>query len=147
MNKQSMYYLVDAAVLPEVFGKVIEVKKLLQTGKIKTINDAVQMVGISRSAYYKYKDFVFPFYEISQGKIITLFFVLEDVSGILSNILNIIAKAKANVLTINQNIPVNDIANITISIQTGKMVGNIEDLIIEMEKIEGVKKIDILARE
>ncbi|MGE4284231.1 MAG: ACT domain-containing protein [Clostridia bacterium] len=146
MNKNSMYYLVDSAVLPEIFCKVIEVKRLLQTGKVKTINDAVRIIQISRSAYYKYKDFIFPFYEISQGKIITLFFILEDVPGILSNILNIIASVKANVLTINQNIPINGAANITISIQTTSIEGSVEDLIAQMEKIEGVKKIDILAR-
>jgi chorismate mutase len=147
IDKQPVYFLVDSSVLPEVFAKVIEAKRLLQTGKVKTINDAVQLVGISRSAYYKYKDCVFPFYEISQGKIITLFFILEDVPGILSNILNVIARARANILTINQNIPINGVANITISIQTGNMEGNIEELVSQMEVIEGVRKIDILARE
>ncbi|MDK2800335.1 MAG: chorismate mutase [Clostridiales bacterium] len=147
MNKQPKFLLVDASVLPEVFEKVIEVKKLLETGKVKKINDAVHKVGISRSAYYKYKDFVFPFYQMSQGKIITLFFILEDVAGILSNLLNIIAKAKANILTINQNIPINGAANITVSIRTGNMACDIEELVAQMREIEGVKKIDILASE
>lgn len=146
INKNSVYYLVDSSVLPEIFEKVINVKKLLQTGKNKTINEAVQQVGISRSAYYKYKDYVFPFYEISQATIITLFFILEDITGVLSKILYIIAGAKANVLTVNQNIPINGVANITISIQTANMDRDIETLIEEMEKIEGIRKIEILAR-
>jgi len=147
MNKEPAYYLVDSSVLPEIFEKVVRVKRLLQTGKIKKINDAVKQVGISRSTYYKYKDYIFPFFEASKGKIITLFFILEDVSGILSNILNVIAKTRANILTINQNIPINGVANITISLQTGNMEGDIETLIKKMEKIEGVRKIEILARE
>ncbi len=147
MNEQHRYYLVDASVLPEVFGKVIEVKKLLEMGKVKTINEGVERVGISRSAYYKYKDAVFPFFEMSQGKIITLFFILEDIPGILSNILNVIADYKASILTINQNIPINGTANMTISIRTGNMKGDSEALVDEFKGIEGVKKIDILARE
>ncbi|MCG8501060.1 MAG: ACT domain-containing protein [Firmicutes bacterium] len=147
MNEQHRYYLVDASVLPEVFGKVIEVKKLLEMGKVKTINEGVERVGISRSAYYKYKDAVFPFFELSQGKIITLFFILEDIPGILSNILNVIADYKASILTINQNIPINGTANMTISIRTGNMKGDSEALVDEFKGIEGVKKIDILARE
>ena len=144
-SKKPTYYLIDSLVLPEVFQKVVEVKKLLQTGKAKTINDGVQLVGISRSAFYKYKDAIFPFYEMSQGKMITLFFILEDYPGILSDILTVIAKAKANILTINQNIPMNGVANITISIQTGSMEENIEALVSRLEQMEGVRKIDVLA--
>ncbi len=145
--KKPQFYLVHSSVLPEVFEKVIEVKKLLKLGEFKTVNEAAEHVGISRSAYYKYKDHVFPFFETSQGKIITLSFILEDISGILSHILNVIASYQANVLTINQNIPINGTANITISIRTGNMTGDIEILISEIEKVQGVRKIDILGRE
>mgnify|MGYP000727998503 CR=1 FL=1 len=147
MSKEPAFYLVNSAVLPEVFEKVVKVKKLLQSGEITKINDAVNRVGISRSTYYKYKDYIFPFFETSQGRIITLFFVLDDVPGILSSILNIIAKSQSNILTINQNIPINGIANITISLQTSNMNMDIETLINQLEKIEGVRKIEILARE
>ncbi|NLY44327.1 MAG: ACT domain-containing protein [Clostridiaceae bacterium] len=147
MDREPVYFLVDSSVLPEVFSKVIEVKKILEAKKAKTVNDAVQAVGISRSAYYKYKDYVFPFYEITQGKIVTLFVVLEDIPGILSNLLSVIAKVRANILTINQNIPINGVANITISIRTGNMIGNIQQFISQVEKIEGVKKVEILATE
>lgn len=147
MNKSSTFLLVDSSVLPDVFIKVMEVKKILSKGIVKTVNDAVREVGISRSAYYKYKDYVFPFYETSRGKVITLLFVVEDFSGILSHIINEIAYAKANILTINQNIPINGLADVTISIETTGMVKDIKELMDEISKIEGVRKHDILARE
>jgi len=147
MNNASKYYLVDTTVLPEVFVKVVEVKKILSCGTIKNINDAVKKVGISRSAYYKYRDYVFPFYETSRGKVMTLFFVVEDFSGILSSIIKKISNAKANILTINQNIPINGLADVTISIETDSMTSDINVLINEIGKIEGVRRQEILARE
>ncbi len=147
MFNASKYYLVDASVLPEVFTKVIEVKKILSSGVIRNVNEAVKEAGISRSAYYKYRDYVFPFYETSRGKIITLFFTVEDFAGILSGIINKIAEFKANILTINQNIPINGLADITISIETEGMVKDIEDLMDDIRGIEGVRRQKILARE
>lgn len=147
MDNSSVYFLVDSAVLPDVFTKVIEVKKILGTGKIKTINDAVREVGLSRSAFYKYKDFVFPFYETSRGKVITLFFVVENFAGILSSIIEKIAQAKANIITINQNLPINGLADITISIETNGMIMEINQLMNNISEIEGVRKQEILARE
>ncbi|QNU68246.1 ACT domain-containing protein [Ruminiclostridium herbifermentans] len=146
MKQESVFFLVDSYILPEVFSKVIEVKKILSTGKIKTVNDAVKEVGISRSAYYKYKDYIFPFYETSRGKVLTLFFVVEDFSGILSSIINKIASAKANILTINQNIPINGLADVTVSIETFEMKDDMQKLMSEIEKIEGVRRCEILAR-
>jgi chorismate mutase len=147
MDNGSTYFLVDSTVLPEVFSKVIEVKKILSMGRIKTVNDAVKEVGMSRSAFYKYKDFVFPFYETSRGRVITLFFVVEDFSGILSSIINRIAKAKANIITINQNVPINGLADVTISIETTGMAGDIKELMAEISGIEGVRRQEILARD
>ena len=147
MNRDSEFFLVDSSVLPEVFAKVIDVKKLLAREKTKAINEAVREVGLSRSAYYKYKDYVLPFYETSRGKVITLFFVLEDFSGILSGIINQIALAKANILTINQNIPINGLADVTISIETAGMVKDIKDMMDEINRIAGVRRQEILARE
>lgn len=146
IKQESVYFLVDAIILPEVFAKVIEVKKILSLGNIKTVNEAVKEVGISRSAYYKYKDYVFPFYETSRGKVITLFFVVEDFSGILSHIINKIAQANANILTINQNIPINGLADVTVSIETVDIKMDIQDLMKEISRIEGVRRCDILAR-
>lgn len=147
MNKDTTYYLVDSLVLPEVFSKVIEVKKILSKGETRAVNEAVKKVGLSRSAYYKYKDFVFPFYETSRGRVITLFFVVEDFSGILSSIINRIALAKANIVTINQNIPINGLADITISIETGEMTKDICEMMDEIGTIEGVRRYEILARD
>lgn len=147
MDNGSTYFLVDSTVLPEVFSKVIEVKKILGMGRIKTVNDAVKEVGMSRSAYYKYKDFIFPFYETSRGRVITLFFVVEDFSGILSSIINKIAKAKANIITINQNVPINGLADVTISIETSGMTSEIRVLMEEIGEIEGVRRQEILARD
>lgn len=147
MNKDSTYLLVDASVLPEVFAKVIEVKKILGRGRVKTINEAVTEVGMSRSAYYKYKDFVFPFYETSRGRVITLFFVVEDFSGILSSIINKIAQARANIITINQNMPINGLADVTISIETNGMVTEIREMMEGIGTIDGVRRQEILARD
>jgi len=147
MDKDSTYFLVDSSVLPEVFTKVIEVKKILGMGKIKTVNDAVKEAGMSRSAFYKYKDYVFPFYETSRGRVITLFFVVEDFSGILSSIINKVAQAKANIVTINQNVPINGLADVTISIETVGMLKDIKEMMEEIGRIEGVRRQEILARE
>lgn len=147
MKNASKYYLVDSSVLPEVFIKVVEVKKILSSGAIKNVNDAVKEVGISRSAFYKYRDYVFPFYETSRGRVMTLFFVVEDFSGILSSIINKIAESKANILTINQNIPINGLADVTISIETDSMISDINILMDEISRIDGVRRQEILARE
>ncbi len=147
MRRDPEYFLVDSTVLPEIFSKVMKVKKILAKHPEKKVNDAVREVGLSRSAYYKYRDHVFPFYETSRGKVITLFFVVEDFSGILAGIINLIAKARANILTINQNIPINGLADVTISIETEGMCMFIEDLLNEISRLEGVRKCEILARE
>lgn len=147
MTRGPTFILVDATVLPEVFTKVIEVKKVLGTGAAKTVNEAASQVGVSRSAYYKYKDYVFPFYETSRGKIITLHLVVEDFSGILAGIIHRIAEAKGNIVTINQNIPINGLADVTISIETNEMVKDIKELMDEIIKIEGVRRQGILARD
>jgi len=147
MNNGSTYLLVDSVVLPDVFLKVVEAKRILSTGKTKTVNEAVKEAGLSRSAFYKYKDFVFPFYETSRGRVITLFFVVEDFSGILSSIISRIAQAKANIVTINQNIPINGLADITISIETAGMTMDIGELMESIGEIEGVRRKEILARD
>lgn len=147
MKKKDKFILVDSSVLPEVYSKVIAVKKLLSSGTAKTVNQAAEDIGISRSAFYKYKDYVFPFYEMNKERIITLFFVLLDLPGVLSEILNLLAVAGANILTINQNIPINGVANITISVQTGNITVKIEELIESLQELNGVKEIEVLARE
>lgn len=147
MDVKNQYLLVDTKVLPDIFMKTVEVKKILSMGAFKSVNEAVNQVGISRSTYYKYKDYVFPFYETTRGKVVTLFFVVEDFSGILANIIGKIADAKANILTINQNIPINGMADITISIETKGMTKDINELMKDISSVEGVRRQEILSRE
>lgn len=145
MSKKNLI-LVDSVVLPEVFTGVLYAKKLLKTGNCSTVNEAVLKAGISRSAFYKYKDYVFNVNETTGG-ILTLFLKLEDVSGLLSEILNVLARAKCNILTINQNIPVNGLADITISLRTDNMNCEIEKLIERIGKRQGIVSVEILAKQ
>ncbi len=148
-DKQSdiEYYLVKAEMLPEVFCKVMAVKRLLSSGKAVSINEAVKRIGLSRSAYYKYKDAVLPFYETTQGRLVTLIFTVENFPGILSGIINSLANAKANVLTINQNIPINGLADVSVSIETDRMNTKIKNLLDNLERIPGVRSCRMLARD
>ena len=147
MGTKPLYLLVDTSVLPEIFPKVVEAKRLIKTGKCKTASEAAEALKISRSAFYKYKDCVFPLEEMGKDKIITLFFTLLDIPGVLSAILKALASAKANVLTINQNIPVNAVANITISFRTQDMTMSVEALLKKLKTFEGVKSAEIIAGE
>ncbi|MDO4617912.1 MAG: ACT domain-containing protein [Clostridia bacterium] len=142
---ESQYILVDRAVAPEVFVKVVEAKEKLSSGRYKTINEALSEVNISRSAFYKYKDYVFAHSKFDGEQIVTLFFTLDDVPGILSDILILLSAAGANILTINQNIPVNNIANVTVSMRTDEMTLKIEDMIKKLKEVDGVNKISLLS--
>ncbi|MBO7424409.1 MAG: ACT domain-containing protein [Clostridia bacterium] len=146
-NADKEYYLVDKNVLPEVFLKVIDVKQKLNVGESASVNEAVRKVGLSRSAYYKYKDSVMPFYETTNGKKVTLLITVENFQGILSSILNIVASSRANILTINQNIPINGLADISISLETASMFGSLEDLLSDINKLAGVRSCKVLSRE
>ena len=141
------FFLVDTSALPEVFMKVIEVKKQMTIHPDMSIYDATMQVGVSRSAFYKYKDKVFPFHESTRGKVVTLYFVVDDFSGILAAIIDKIAKACANILTINQNIPINALADVTISVETEGMVQNMSGLLDAIRGVNGVRRAEILARE
>ena len=147
MPQKPSYLLVDTAVLPDIFPKVVEAKRLLKTGKCKTASEAAEKLKISRSAFYKYEDCVFPFEEMGKDKIITMFFELLDEPGVLSQVLKTFAAAQASVLTINQNIPVNQSANITISFRTEGMNKTMEALLKKLKTVEGVKRIEIIAGE
>ena len=147
MTADSEFYLVKSDVLPEVFQKVMAVKRILSSGKAASVYEAVTMVGLSRSAYYKYKDSVLPFYETSRGKLVTIIFAVEDFPGILSGIINSMATAMVNIITINQNIPINGLADVSIVFETNRMIKPLEDLILELSKIPGVRSHRILARE
>lgn len=139
--------LVDSEVLPEVFSKVVMAKQLLISGKAKGVSDAVKKANISRSSYYKYKDFVFnSAVEVTQKKA-TIEVALENIQGILSEILDILAKQKANVLTINQTIPLNNVATVTVTIDMAQMDITIEKLINKIKNKDNVLEIKLLGIE
>ncbi|HHV39538.1 MAG TPA: ACT domain-containing protein [Tepidimicrobium sp.] len=140
-------YIVDRRILPIVLLKTIEAKELLKKGKASTVHEAVEMVGMSRSAYYKYKDYIFPLYEINKGRIITIHLLLSHRKGILSKVLSELAKFRANILTINQSIPIHGVANVTIAIEIQELTIKIQALLSKLEKIEGVNEVNLLARE
>ena len=145
MNKSPKYYIVEASALPEVFLKVAEAKRLLSTGEATTVNEATRITGISRSAFYKYRDAVLPFQNMMTGRVITFQFLLHDEPGTLSNILNKFAEYKANILTINSIVPTNGCAVVTISAETMDLVIPIEELLREMTQVPGVIKAEVLA--
>ncbi len=141
------YYVVKEQAVPEVLLKVVEAKKLLDSGKVHTINEAADQVGISRSSFYKYKEDIFEFHEHSQGTTITLTFQMEDEPGLLSDVLNIIAQFGANILTIHQSIPINGIASLSLSVQVLPTTGDVSEMLEAMESHSGVRNVKLLAKE
>ena len=139
------YYIVSADALPEVFIKVAEAKRMLQVGEANTVGEAARLVGISRSAFYKYKDAVQPFQDMKAGQIITFYALLKDIPGVLSHYLSIFANSGANILTINQTIPTNGCAGVTISAETSDMTEDLEAMIARISASDGVLKFEILA--
>src|SRR3954470_18093629 len=127
------FYLIREDVLPEAMKKTLDVKEMLERGKAESIWDAVQQVDLSRSAYYKYRDTVFPFSSIKKEQLVSLFFHLEDRSGTLSKLLGVVASSGCNVLTIHQTIPLQGRANVTLSINTGNMAMEMDDLLAELK--------------
>lgn len=142
---KNTYYIVAAEALPEVFIKVAEAKRMLQVGEANTVGEAAKRVGISRSAFYKYKDTVQPFQDMKAGHIITFYALLKDIPGVLSNYLSIFANSGANILTINQTIPTNGCAGVTISAETSDMTEQLDAMITRISGAEGVLKFEILA--
>ena len=143
--EKKKYYLVSAEALPEVCIKVAAAKRLLQVGEADTVGEAARLVGISRSAFYKYKDAVQPFQNMRAGHIITFYALLKDIPGVLTNYLSIFANSGANILTINQTIPTNGCAGVTISAETSDMVEGLEELMARASSAEGVLKFEIMA--
>ena len=146
-EEKTKYFVVKQKAVPEVLLKVVEAKRLLESGKLPTIQDAVDAVGISRSSFYKYKDDIFPFHDSTQGKTVTLSMQIEDEPGLLSDVLQVIAQFGANILTIHQSIPVNNVATLTLSVEVRSDTGNISHMVEEMEENSGVHNVKIIARE
>ena len=145
MAREIKYYIVAANALPEIFVKVAEAKRMMQTGEAETVGAATKLAGISRSAFYKYRDAIAPFQNLMAGRIITFQIMLKDKAGILSEILTIFASCGANILTINQSIPTGGRAMVTISAETSNLNCNIEALTQQIAERTGVVKADCVA--
>ena len=127
--------------------KVVQAKKLLDSEKVSTVQEAAEQIGISRSSFYKYKDDIFPFHEETRGKTITFIIQMDDEPGILSVVLQTIAHFHGNILTIHQSIPINGIATLTLSVDILPGEGDAEAMIEEIESQEGIHYLKILGRE
>ena len=145
MSQPAKYYIVEAEALPEIIRKVAQAKQLLEMGEEATVNAAAKAVGISRSAFYKDKDTVRPFNDMLHGRIVTVQIMLRDEPGVLSGILNLFAGDGMNILTINQNIPVNGRAVVTVTAETSGLQQPLEDMLAQAEQASGVLKCEILA--
>lgn len=147
MEETAKYFVVRQKAVPEVLLKVVEAKRLLESEKVLTVQEAVDAVGISRSSFYKYKDDIFQFHDNAQGTTITLTFQMDDEPGLLSDVLKIIAEYRANILTIHQSIPINGIASLSLSIQILQTTGDISSMVMRLEDQRGVRHVKILAKE
>ncbi|WP_196591617.1 ACT domain-containing protein [Pectinatus frisingensis] len=145
-NKNTGFFLVKEDILPTAIKKTIKVNEMLKRGEASTINEAIASTGLSRSAYYKYKDSVFPFYEASLNKIVSISFMLDHKKGVLSNVLNIISADSANILTINQGLPLQGMANVTLSVETENMSIDLEALLDKLRVIDGVRRLEIVGQ-
>jgi chorismate mutase len=144
-DKFTKYYLVEASIVPEIFIKVTKAKELLEAGDAATVAEAVAAAGISRSAFYKYKDYISAFTDLKRGHVITYHIMLRDRKGVLSGLLSVFADSGANILTINQSIPINGSAAVTISAETEAMNISSDELMSLVKQREGVIKIEVLA--
>ncbi|MBR9942313.1 MAG: ACT domain-containing protein [Clostridium sp.] len=147
MEERTKYFVLKQKAVPEVLLKVVEAKRLLESEKAMTVQEASDRVGISRSSFYKYKDDIFPFHDNAKGRTITLVLQMDDERGLLSDILHIVAVYKANILTIHQSIPVGNLASLTLSVEVRPDTGDISRMVEEMEAQKGIHYVKIIARE
>lgn len=146
MPENEKYYLVKKKAIPEILLKVVEAKRLLESEKVLTVQEATDRVGLSRSSFYKYKDDISPFHENTRGKTITFVLQMDDEPGILSSLLKTIADNKANILTIHQTIPINGVASLTLSVEILSSE-DVSEMIEQIEAREGIHYLKVLARE
>ena len=147
MAEKTKYFVLKQKAVPEVLLKVVEAKRLLDSGKAVSVQEAAENVGISRSSFYKYKDDIFPFHDNAKGKTITMVIQLDDEPGLSSVVLRIVADYHANILTIHQSIPVNGIASLTLSVDVLNETGDISQMVDTIEQQQGIHYLKILARE
>ncbi len=141
------FYLIDGAALPEVFHKVLRVKALLASGEARTVSEAVEQTGLSRSAFYKYKDMIYTFRDKSKDRVVSLSFTLRDEPGVVSGILAAVAKRGCNVLTLHQGLPSGDVATFTLSIETENSTSLNDELVSEVTAVRGVVDVRVLGSE
>ena len=146
-NEKKKYYVVTERAVPEVLQKVVEAKKLLDSGRVLTVQEAAEQTGISRSSFYKYKDDIFPFHEQAKGKTITFIIQMDDEPGILSNVLKSVAEFHGNILTIHQSIPISGVATLTLSVDILPGAGDAEAMVENIEQTEGIHYLKRLGRE
>ena len=147
MSEKSKYFVVKQKAVPEVLLKVVEAKRLLESSKAMTVQEAAEQVGISRSSFYKYKDDIFPFHDNSKGKSITFILQMDDEPGLLSLVLQTIAEYKANVLTIHQTIHINGVASLTLTVDLLPITKDVSSMIEQIESQPGIHYLKILAME
>lgn len=147
MAETPKYFVVKQKALPEVLLKVAEAKRIIESERVSSVQEATERVGISRSSFYKYKDDIFPFHDNTEGTTITLTFQMDDEPGLLSDLLKIVAEYGANILTIHQSIPINGVASLTISIQILSSECDLSGMIERMEAQKGVHYVKIIAKE
>ncbi|MGC5327960.1 ACT domain-containing protein [Brevibacillus sp. SYSU BS000544] len=145
-KREEKFYLIRSDILPESILKTIEAKKLLESGEVDTVNEAVERVDLSRSAFYKYKDGIFPFNAMMSEQIITVNLTLEHRQGILSKVLQFVAEKGGNVLTINQTIPLQGIANVAMSVDMAHLQISSTELLDALQQLSGVRKAMIVGR-
>ena len=145
LGKTPNYFIVDAKALPEIFLKVAEAKRMLEIGEVNTVNLATRRVGISRSAFYKYRDAIRPCREMFYGRIVTIQILLRDEPGALSGVLNLFADWGGNILTINQSIPGDGAAAVTVGLETPDGGADLEDLLSALRQEKMVIRCEVLA--
>lgn len=144
MTEEKKYFLVTQGALPEVLLKVVEVKRMLAGKNPPSVLEAADKAGLSRSSFYKYKDEIFEIHKNSIGKTITFLIEMKDQPGLLSDVLKIVAQARANILTIHQSIPVSGMASTSISVQVGPDTGDVGEMMDLIADMEGVKTLKVL---
>lgn len=141
------YVVISRDVLPEIFAKVFEVKRLIACGEEKSSAAACKRAGISRSAYYKYRDKIFSYEEKMTGRTITLFIQLKDEPGVLSSVLAVIHGRGANVLTLNQSVPVDGAASVTVTLRLQAPFDDVSFFCPALSGTEGVIEARLLSGE
>ena len=147
MAENNKYYIVSSEILPEVVIKTMEAKRMLRNGEVKTTTEAAKAVGISRGVFYKYKDKVHPFYDKGIDRTITLYAQLKDKAGVLSSFLGVLAGAGANILTMNQNKPVDGIAIISVTAQIADLEMELGQLLEKLKNSDGIVDVDFITGE